>query len=119
MTHAYHSKHRSMQEHNMREFSNHHLTRIIGLTAACAALLPAPALLARPVADSPETPSSPAYLRVVEQRGKSIALEIATTEFIRADGTGPRVALVGVAHIADQSFFDGVAKLLDSYDVVL
>jgi hypothetical protein len=71
-----------------------------------------------------EKPAAPAaapqpFLRVVEDKGKSISLEIASHDFIRADGTGPKVGLIGVAHIADVSFYEAIAKLLDEYTVVL
>lgn len=64
-------------------------------------------------------PSAP-YLRVVEEKNKSVELQIATRTFAPAAGAkGPKVALVGVAHIGDKSFYDGVQKLLEGYDVVL
>lgn len=62
---------------------------------------------------------SSTYLRVVEDKGKSIALEIASRDFVRPDGTGPKVGLVGVAHIGDSAFYHAVQKLLENYDVIL
>ncbi len=59
------------------------------------------------------------YLRVTEKKGKWIALEIASHDFAPVDKPGPRVGLVAVAHIADRSFYQSVAKLLEEYDVVL
>ena len=41
------------------------------------------------------------FLRVAEDDDGSVALEIASREFARPDGTGPVVSLVGVAHIGD------------------
>jgi hypothetical protein len=61
----------------------------------------------------------PSHVRVVEDKGKSIALEIASRKFEPPEGRGPSVCLVGVAHIADRSFYRAVEKLLDEYDVVL
>lgn len=58
-------------------------------------------------------------LRVVEDRGKSITLEIASHDYVRADGRGPRVGLIGVAHIADATFYQAIAELLEQYDIVL
>ena len=75
-----------------------------------------PASAVKPEADAAK--GSP-YLRVVEDKGKSIALEIATRDFVRSNGTGPRVGLVGVAHIGDSAFYHAVQKLLENYDVVL
>jgi hypothetical protein len=59
------------------------------------------------------------FLRIKEDKGKTIALEIATRDYERAGADGPKVALVGVAHIGDRSFYRAVQKLLDEYDVVL
>lgn len=59
------------------------------------------------------------YLRVVDEPGKSISLEIASRRFIHEDDSKPTIALVSVAHIADQSFYDGIAGKLSEYDVVL
>jgi hypothetical protein len=68
-------------------------------------------------AEAPRTVES--YTRVVENKGQSIALELASREFVPADGHGPKVSLVGVAHIADRAFYQAVQRLLDEYDVVL
>jgi hypothetical protein len=72
---------------------------------------------------SPDEPKgeqkSERYLRIVEDAGKSIALEIASRTFVHEDGAKPRIALVSVAHIADRSFYDAVAEKLAGYDVVL
>jgi hypothetical protein len=61
----------------------------------------------------------PSHVRVIEDKGKRIALEIASREFESPEGRGPKVCLVGVAHIADRSFYRAVEKLLGEYDVVL
>jgi hypothetical protein len=61
----------------------------------------------------------PRFLRVVEERGKSIALELAARRYARADGGGPEVCLVSVAHIADASLYSSLQSLLDEFDVVL
>ena len=59
------------------------------------------------------------YLRVTEDKGNSISLEIASHDYVRADGTGPKVGLIGVAHIADETFYKAIAQLLEEYEVVL
>lgn len=59
------------------------------------------------------------YLRVTEEKGKWVALEIATRQFRRDDVAGPMIALVGVAHIGDKGFYRAVQKLLATYDIVL
>lgn len=86
-----------------------------------AQVQPTPMAQAKGASDSPapEAKSASQYLRTVEDKGKSVALEIATRTFARPDGTGPKVALVGVAHIGDKSFYQCVQKLLQDYDVVL
>ncbi|MEM7229817.1 MAG: type II secretion system protein GspG [Planctomycetota bacterium] len=60
------------------------------------------------------------FLRVDETEDRSeIALEIATREYVKKDGDGPTVALMGVAHIADAEFYDALQDALASYDLVL
>lgn len=61
----------------------------------------------------------PRYLRVVEEEGKSIRLEVAARRFERAEGEGPEVCLVSVAHIGDRGLYRSLQKLLDGFDVVL
>lgn len=65
-----------------------------------------------------EIPDAP-YTRIKDVKGKSISLEIASRDFVRADGRGPKVCLVAVAHIADGSFYQAVQRLLDQQEVVL
>lgn len=89
-----------------------------GLTL-CAALAMGPAAFAQKPDGANVADKGVQYLRIVENKGKSIALEIAAHDYVRADGSGPRVALVGVAHIADRSFYRSVEKLLKQHDVVL
>ncbi len=62
---------------------------------------------------------TPHYLRVVEEKGKSISLQIATQNFTPTKGNGPTVGLVGVAHIGDESFYKCLQKELSNYEVVL
>ena len=61
----------------------------------------------------------PEILRVVENKGKSISLQIASRDYVKPDGTGPKVALVGVAHIGDRDFYRAIEKLLSEYEIVL
>lgn len=73
-------------------------------------------VIATPTAiDIPKLP----YVRIKEEKNKFISLEIASRDFVPANGQGPKVCLVAVSHIADKSFYQSVQKLLDSYDVVL
>jgi hypothetical protein len=59
------------------------------------------------------------YLRVVEEPGRSVALEVASRPFVPAGGAGPRVSLVGVAHIGDRQFYRDLQRHLDAHDLVL
>ncbi len=59
------------------------------------------------------------FLKVTEEKRKWIALEIAAREYEHPEGKGPKIALVGVAHIADRSFYRAVQKSLSEYDLVL
>src|SRR5262245_34107725 len=95
------------------------------LVAALVATITTPCLHAQQGETAPvkadQTPADtkakseacPKYLRVVENKGKSIALEIASRNFVRADGNGPKVGLIAVAHIGDKSFYKAVQKLLE------
>lgn len=56
------------------------------------------------------------FARVAED-GDAIALELATRHYVHEDGTD--VALVGVAHVAEGSFFEAVGGQLAEADVVL
>ena len=66
-----------------------------------------------------DAPSAPAFMRVQEVKNKSIELQIATRNYVQAEGKGPRVGLVGVAHIGDATFYRELQKVLDQYDIVL
>jgi len=61
----------------------------------------------------------PQFLRVVADEGRSVALEIASVDFVPGDDARPAVSLVGVVHIGDQSYYRAVQNLLEGYDVVL
>jgi len=85
---------------------------------------PPGAAAARPAASQPNQPDvAPPkidpFLRVIDRADKSIELQIASRDYVRADGQGPRVGLVAVAHIGDKSFYRSVQKLLEQYDIVL
>lgn len=63
--------------------------------------------------------AQPAYLRVVEEPGKSIALEIAAQNFVPSDGLGPTVGIVGVSHIGEAQLYTQLQSILNEYDIVL
>jgi hypothetical protein len=85
--------------------------------AAFAQVDHATAPTTQPAGNAPRP--EPSYTRVVEVKDRSIALELASRELVATNGQGPKVCLVGVAHIADRSFYQAVQRLLDEYDVVL
>ena len=61
-----------------------------------------------------------AYLRVAEEEDVRVALEVASRVFVpEGDADGPSIALVGVAHIGDASFYETLQEFLGQYDVVL
>jgi hypothetical protein len=84
--------------------------------AVLAAIAAAPAFCAGATQDHSDEGR---FLRVVEARGKSIALEVAARGYAKADGSGPEVCLVSVAHIGDPALYSTLQSLLDQYDVVL
>jgi hypothetical protein len=101
--------------------------------AALAALL-AGAAHGRPVEDPPTAARPPApaeaapareaeavpSMRAVEEPGKSMALEVASRRFTPPPGApGPDVLLVGVVHIGEGGYYDGLEKLLATQDLVL
>ena len=58
------------------------------------------------------------FMRTIDEDGV-VSLEIASREFAPAEGKGPKVWLVGVAHIADLALYSQHQKLLADFDVVL
>ncbi len=59
------------------------------------------------------------FLRVTGERNKRLSLEVAVQEFERQGEAGPRVALVGVAHIGDPELYQQLQAILSEYDIVL
>ena len=72
----------------------------------------------REVARDPDAPADGTFMRYREPDDTGGGLEIAVTYFVSPEG-GPRIDLVGAAHIADASFYALVQQLLDRADVVL
>lgn len=61
-----------------------------------------------------------AYLRVQESDDSNqVELDVAARAFEPIDGDGPRIVLVGAAHIGDSVFYRRLQYLLDAQDVVL
>lgn len=59
------------------------------------------------------------YIRMVETAPGQARLQIANKTFTRSGKPGPVVHLTGAIHIADESFYTSMQKLLDGLDVVL
>ncbi len=72
---------------------------------------------ANPHDTSPALP----YMRAAEDPGRTVSLEIAARTFVPAGGgaAGPKVILVGVAHVAEEQLYRQLQDLLDTHDVVL
>ncbi len=93
------------------------------LFAQGAPVAPPTDAVAAPAADqdavkpAPHTP--PAFMRVKEVKDKSVELQIAARDYVHSEGKGPRVGLVGVAHIGERTFYRDLEKLLSGYEVVL
>lgn len=62
---------------------------------------------------------SEGYLRVVEEPGGLITLEVAARTFEPIDGIGPKISLVGVSHIGESELYTGLQALLNKHEVVL
>jgi hypothetical protein len=97
--------------------------RLITCVAALTWLVPASSFAAPSVDVEAECKvaekSSERYLRIVDDPSRTISLEIASRTFVHKDATKPTIALVSVAHIADQSFYDAIAEKLAAFDIVL
>ncbi|MEE8155718.1 MAG: type II secretion system protein GspG [Phycisphaerales bacterium] len=96
--------------------------RALSVAPLVALLLPVSAIYAQPAQSQPQDlpgESQAAYLRVVEELGESIALEIAAHRFVPVDGSGPKIGLVGVSHIGERELYDQIQSFLGEYDVVL
>lgn len=67
------------------------------------------------------------YMRVVDEAGRPLTLQIAARSFERADNddddhdenSSPVVTLVGVAHIGERGLYKSLQEYLDGFDVVL
>jgi len=80
--------------------------------------LMSPTLATTSIDDGTRTPSS--FLRVDESDDRNeIALQIAERTYVPEDGTHPRIGLVGVAHIADASYYRAIEAAMAQYDIVL
>jgi len=100
--------------------------RALAITALGAACAAGP-IDAQGAGESAAKPSSdrraaateaPDFVRSTSRDGV-VALDTGTTVYRRADGTGPAVALVGVVHIGDASYYARLVELLDRHEAVL
>jgi len=88
-----------------------HTRRILSLAATSVIL---GGLVSHAAASDPE-----AYSRVSETKTGDVTLEMCERIFVPVDGQGPRIHLISAIHIADQSFYEAMQELLESYDSVL
>lgn len=99
------------------------------IAASCATALgqppttPAPSATTTATTTPAQPPNSFAigepYIRIIDSAPGQAKLQIASKTFTRAGNPGPVVHLTGAIHIADESFYTSLQKLLDSLDVVL
>lgn len=68
---------------------------------------------------TPAEARTPQSLRVNEQPGRSVSLEVSIRDFAPSRRPGPTVSLVGVTHIGDASYYARLEELLAEYDLVL
>lgn len=60
------------------------------------------------------------YLRVIDRPNELLSLEIASIDMVPAtEAVGPRIGLIGVAHVGDAVFYAEIQQLLDTYEIVL
>ncbi len=67
---------------------------------------------------SASSADSDGFVRSIARDGLS-GFETATRVYRAADGIGPEVALVGVVHIGDRGYYDGLVAILQRYELVL
>lgn len=91
--------------------------RALHLAAIAPVVAASPYALAQDDAAETKSESIP-FLRTVEDAGV-VTLEVASREFVSKDGQGPKVWLVGVAHVADSALYQSHQELLADFDVVL
>ena len=63
--------------------------------------------------------AGPALRRTLGEREMRDRLEIAVRRYVAPEARGGEVALVGVAHIGDATYYAALAELLAEYDLVL
>ena len=77
-------------------------------------------LAAQVIAAPPDTGrEQPRFLRVVSEKERSVALEVAARSYTRDGAPGHRVVLVGAVHIGNESYYRLTQKVLDACDAVL
>jgi hypothetical protein len=93
------------------------LSRLLVRLAAGAAFAVAitPWLRAEP----PPAPTSLAFLRTTDLADETRGLQTVSTEYRPANGSGPSVWLVGVAHLGTAEYFHAIQERLDRQTVVL
>lgn len=90
---------------------------LMALVASLAA--PVAAQDGRPATTEESAAEARPFLRVADEAGRKVSLEIASRDYVPTEGDGPTVTLMGVAHIGEQAFYRDLQKELEGYDVVL
>lgn len=99
----------------MKSFLVRNAVRFAAITPLLAA---APFALAQDeTADAPKEALT--FLRAGEDKSGVLSLDIASRELAPKDGKGPKVWLVGVAHVAEKSLYEAHQDFLGEFDVVL
>jgi hypothetical protein len=89
------------------------------MSRSIAAALALPLALLTTSTPALAAPEDATSLRVVNRPGERMSLEVSIRDFVRADGEGPVVSLVGVTHIGDAAYYAELERVLGEYDVVL
>lgn len=99
---------------------------LLGVVAPAASASASEAAAAAATTAASAATSDPTSLRVVNEPGRRIALEVSIRDFAptpagprRPEPEGPIISLVGVTHIGDPAYYAELERLLAEYDVVL
>lgn len=96
------------------------LTKSPALLALGCALLVSTSVFAQAGGDATKAgPKADPYSRVTQSDSGEVILEMCERVFKPTDGDGPRIHLISAIHIADQSFYASMQRVLESYDSVL
>ena len=98
----------------MNTARRHHPSRVRSVTPMAGL-----AVIATLAAAAAAPASQPEWLRVTEQPGRSVSLEVSIRDFAPSRRPGPMVSLVGVTHIGDAAYYATLEEILADFDLVL